>query len=158
MNDGSGTTPTGGVSKSKFKSKFASSGSSSKFLSKTPTNNTDTGTTSFDSYNDNLNESKRNEGGMESGLSGINSLTSPISYHSKQDGIPNTDFNESDGRDINILGTHHQLPLQYRWTLWHTAPKTKDQGWTHNYKQIASFDTVGMYYIWMYMDVVYILD
>eukprot|EP01084_Bolivina_argentea_P056584 103526_1 len=33
------------------------------------------------------------------------------------------------------------LPLQYAWTLWHTAPATGG-GWTDNYKQIAQFSTV----------------
>ena len=74
-------------------------------------------------------------------------------------GKPNTDFNENDGRDSKIL-SQHQLPLNYSWTLWHTAPKEKrrdkrdnrnsskknDQGWTDNYKKIASFDTVGTFW------------
>ena len=38
-----------------------------------------------------------------------------------------------------------QLPLQYAWTLWHTAPATGG-GWSANYKQIASFTTVSEFW------------
>ena len=38
-----------------------------------------------------------------------------------------------------------QLPLQYRWTLWHTAP-TQGGGWSDDYKQIAHFDTVETFW------------
>jgi len=34
-----------------------------------------------------------------------------------------------------------ELPLQYAWTLWHTAPATGG-GWSSNYKQIATFSSV----------------
>merc|ERR1712083_370441 len=38
-----------------------------------------------------------------------------------------------------------KLPLQYAWTLWHTAPKTGG-GWSANYKQIAQFSTVNEFW------------
>jgi len=38
-----------------------------------------------------------------------------------------------------------KLPLQYSWTLWHTAPATGG-GWSSNYKQIAQFSTVGEFW------------
>jgi len=38
-----------------------------------------------------------------------------------------------------------QLPLQYAWTLWHTAPATGG-GWSSNYKKIAQFSTVDEFW------------
>jgi len=38
-----------------------------------------------------------------------------------------------------------ELPLQYAWTLWHTAPATGG-GWSSNYKQIAGFSTVSEFW------------
>jgi len=38
-----------------------------------------------------------------------------------------------------------KLPLQYAWTLWHTAPATGG-GWSSNYKQIAQFSTVSEFW------------
>ena len=38
-----------------------------------------------------------------------------------------------------------KLPLQYSWTLWHTAPATGG-GWSADYKQIAQFSTVNEFW------------
>jgi len=49
---------------------------------------------------------------------------------------------ETNGTDGN---EEIKLPLQYAWTLWHTAPATGG-GWSANYKQIAQFSTVNEFW------------
>ena len=54
-------------------------------------------------------------------------------------------LNGDEGGSNEIDGSNVKLPLQYTWTLWHTAPKTGG-GWSANYKQIAQFSTVNEFW------------
>eukprot|EP01084_Bolivina_argentea_P135485 238726_1 len=54
----------------------------------------------------------------------------------------NGNESKSSENDTNKLS---KLPLQYEWTLWHTAPATGG-GWSANYKQIAQFRTVAEFW------------
>jgi translation initiation factor 4E len=53
---------------------------------------------------------------------------------------------ETNGNEAKVDGDlSEKLPLQYAWTLWHTAPATGG-GWSANYKQIAQFSTVAEFW------------
>lgn len=62
---------------------------------------------------------------------------------------PNEKNDETSMND-NKLSIHeiskYQLPLQNRWTLWHTAPSSEVGGWSDNYKKICNFDTIGTFW------------
>jgi len=56
----------------------------------------------------------------------------------------NTNENTNDENDEHLLNDNklsihdiskYQLPLQNRWTLWHTAPSSEVGGWSDNYKK-----------------------
>jgi len=67
---------------------------------------------------------------------------STLNEESKLNGSNTT--NGDDNNNIDENGDV-KLPLQYEWTLWHTAPATGG-GWSANYKQIAKFGTVNEFW------------
>jgi len=62
----------------------------------------------------------------------------------------NSENDEQHLMNDNKLSIHdiskYQLPLQNRWTLWHTAPSSEVGGWSDNYKKICNFETVGTFW------------
>ena len=57
----------------------------------------------------------------------------------------NTTTTTSTAKDDESKQSSDRLPLQYAWTLWHTAPATGG-GWSDNYKEIAKFATVNEFW------------
>eukprot|EP00484_Ammonia_sp_Unknown_P000900 CAMPEP_0197021834 /NCGR_PEP_ID=MMETSP1384-20130603/2731_1 /TAXON_ID=29189 /ORGANISM="Ammonia sp." /LENGTH=234 /DNA_ID=CAMNT_0042449747 /DNA_START=138 /DNA_END=842 /DNA_ORIENTATION=+ len=54
-------------------------------------------------------------------------------------------LNGTEATDDLLNDANVELPLQYQWTLWHTAPD-RSGGWSANYKQIAQFSTVNEFW------------
>jgi translation initiation factor 4E len=63
-----------------------------------------------------------------------------MAYNNQTNGKIESD-SKYDKDAMKEVANNHPLPLQYSWTLWHTAPATGG-GWSDNFQQIAQFSTV----------------